>query len=198
MMPSNLRSKRLTAARCDDQVLNPDELGSKRGSKMTDGPKLVFEQDPKVVAAQRARTEIAAATKELAANLLRIIAGAGNSEKLVDQMTAALKPCEKLCEASGSATSLAGALDEALRDLDWRQDATGYSQPTDEDRARWERDGTTETERARDAVVQAALRLVAAQLSAQPTQESQADNQLLLAIRYFGRAWAEHRAKISQ
>jgi len=43
--------------------------------------------------------------------------------------------------------------------------------------------------------VKAALRLVAAQLSAQPTQQRRWDDQVILAIKDYTEAWAAHRKK---
>jgi hypothetical protein len=139
----------------------------KRSGKMTDKIKLVSERDPNEIAAQHAGTELSGATRELAANILRIIAGAGKTYTLIGQVEAVLAAHEKL-KKNAHPLAPEFAMDKALRS-DWH------------------------AERAKDDIVQAALRLAAAQLCAQATPESQSDNQLLGAIRQYNESRKSRR-----
>lgn len=84
---------------------------------------------------------------------------------------------------------------EGLRDLDWRRSTEGYRQPTKEDLEQWRRDGSAAVDDAKADVVQAALRLIAARLVAQPTQENTSDTQLFTAIRRFEEAREARNAR---
>ena len=162
---------------------------------MTDKIKLVSKRDPKEVAAQHARRELSAATKELAANILRVIAGARSTYKIIDQVVPVVAASERLNELTGNALASHTAIEEALRSLDWRAGNPKYTRPNDDALARWERDGSTDLDRAIDVIVQAALRLVAAQLCAQPTPESRSRNQLMEAVRHYNNALAVVRRR---
>ena len=161
----------------------------------SDKLKLVSDNDERELARQRERTaadraavQLTYATRALAANILRIIAGAGKDYELVRQIVEVLNAYKELHPLSGR-TSYPYApsypMVEGLRELDWRKGTEGYHQPTEEDLARRERDGAAALDDAKADVVQSALRLIAAQLMAQPTQESVADGQLVSAIRRY-------------
>ena len=92
-------------------------------------------------------------------------AGAGTSGALLTQIEAALIATEKLGRLTDPLRPELAMETAALRFLNWRAGVPGYIQTTDKNQ--------TPLDRARDDIVQAPLRLVAAQLSAQPTQESQ-------------------------
>lgn len=64
------------------------------------------------------------AARNLAANLLRVIAGAGKKHALIDEATALLKACRELQPYSGTdaySYSPIAAIAEGLTDLDWRK-----------------------------------------------------------------------------
>ncbi len=135
-------------------------------------------------------------TKRLAANMLRVIAGAGKSHELSDQSRAMVSAAEKLTDLSGNTLAAEIAIEHALRSLDWRANDPNYSRPKDEDLARWESYGHAHVERTQSAVIQAACRLVAAQIAEQPTQESASRYKLFTAIKEYRDAWEKHRAKL--
>jgi hypothetical protein len=164
----------------------------------SDNLKLVADNDEKElvrqrekVAAECAASELGYATRALAANILRIIAGAGKGSELISQICEVLKAYQELQPLSGRACypyPPSTPMVEGLRELDWRRGAEGYHQPTEEDLERWRRDGSADLADAKSVVAQAALRLTAAQLLRQPTQESTADHQLFSAIRQLEEA----------
>jgi hypothetical protein len=159
---------------------------------------LVADNDERELARQRQRTaaeragfQLSHATRALAANILRVIAGAGKHYELIGQIIEVIKAYNELQPLSGSAAypyAPSNPMVEGLQELDWRRDMEGYHQPTEEDLTRWRRDGSAAVDDAKADVVQAALRLIAAQLMAQPTQQRTADSQLISAIRRFEEA----------
>ena len=158
--------------------------------------KLVSEQDPKEIAAQHICQQLSATIRIAAANLLRIIAGAGENHQLVDQIRPILSEHKALELLTGNSLRSDIAIEQALRSLDWRFGSAEYRQPTDADLARRERDGSANVERAKNEIVQAVLRLVAAQLCADPTQESRSNEQLIDAIRRYNEAREAHRSAL--
>jgi hypothetical protein len=147
--------------------------------------KLASERDENEIAASNAAARLNYATRCLAANILRIVAGAGKAHQLIPQMIEVFNCYETMREFVGSAAFPYvpyGPMVDGLHSLDWRKDNPLYSAPSEADLARWERDGTAEVQRAEARVIKAALRVVAAQLLAQPTQESTAENDLVFAI----------------
>jgi hypothetical protein len=155
---------------------------------MTDKIKLVSERSAEEVAEERAKDALGRSTKKLAANILRIIAGGGSRRELITQIAAVVAACDELKPAPSVSEV---AMEEALRSLDWRASSPGYSRPTAAELARW---GRNELERATSKITQAALRLVAAQLSAQPTQESTSTDRLWTAIKTYNEVREEMRA----
>jgi len=99
--------------------------------------KLVSEQDPKKIAMLEAKQKLSAAINSVAANILRIIAGAGKADALIDQIALVLAANEKLVDLAGNALASRSTIEQALRSLDWRSDAPGYNRASDEDLARW-------------------------------------------------------------
>jgi hypothetical protein len=183
------------------------------GHDMTDDVKgdklkLVADNDEKALVrrreeatVERATVQLKYATSALAANILRIIAGAGKEYELIAQICELLKAYNELQPLSGRASypyAPSTPIVEGLRELDWRKGVEGYYQPTEEDLVRRQRDGSVAVENAKADVVQAALRLTAAQLMAQPTQESTADSQLIYAMRKFGEAWDVHNTRLHE
>jgi hypothetical protein len=142
--------------------------------------------------AERAAEALNDAARYLAANLLRIIAGAGKQHTLIEEAMALLKAYDTLQPYSGSAAypySPIAAIAEGLTDLDWRKKNPVYADSiTEEDLRRWREDGTEDIRLAEEAAVRAALRLVAARLVRQPTQETRAHHQFRHALRELERA----------
>lgn len=129
--------------------------------------------------AELAAARLANATRVLAANLLRVIAGAGKDYELTGQMAGVLSAQLELTKvADFYPHEIEKPISDALSNLDWRHADPSYNRPTDEDRARWEEDGTASLNRAERRVRIASLRMVAAQLAQQPSQESAAASDL--------------------
>ena len=82
-------------------------------------------EDPRAVAeAFESSQALNDAARNLAANLLRVIAGAGKKHALIDEATALLKACRELQPYSGTdaySYSPIAAIAEGLTDLDWRK-----------------------------------------------------------------------------
>jgi hypothetical protein len=167
-----------------------DEIKSNKLKLVADNDEKQLVRQRDKTRAERAAIQLSCATRALAANILRIIAGAGKDYELFGQMIEVLKAYDELHPMSGRASypyPPSTPMVEGLHELDWRRGAEGYYQPTENDLAR-RRDGSADLDDAKADVVQAALRMTAAQLMAQPTQESVADSQLVSAIRRFEEA----------
>jgi hypothetical protein len=129
---------------------------------------------------QRARAdfEMRQAVASLAGNLLRIIAGGGKPQNVRTE-------AERLLAACNDPSTPENALVNGARDFDWRRHDDRYRAPTPADLDRWKRDGSLDRDERMEALATAALRWRAAQLLAQPTQESTAQRDLCSAAEYF-------------
>jgi hypothetical protein len=136
--------------------------------------------------AERAAEALSYAARNFAANVLRVIAGAGKQHTLIDEAIALLKAYDKLQPYSGSAAypcSPIAPIAEGLTDLDWRKNNPAFpGYRSEESLRRWHEDGTEDIRLAEEAAVRAALRLVAPRLVRQPAQETRAHHQLGLAL----------------
>jgi hypothetical protein len=168
--------------------------------------KLVSDNDEKELQRQREKAraqhtagELNAALRSLAANILRIMAGAGKSYALIGEIVDVLEAYDRLGSFPDHAHphTVRTAMEEALRDRDWRRRTDGYSRPTEDDLARCERDGSMAVKDAKASIVQAALRLVAAELTAQPTHERAANHQFMDAIRHLREAQQHRREQLA-
>jgi hypothetical protein len=140
------------------------------------------EQATKEAYAKHVGDRLAWATRELASNILRIAAHGGKAHELPQQII-----------DFGEAYNAAGVFDRtglldvpsivarALQDRDWRA-RSGDFPGRDPFRPR------SREERAIEKIIQSALRVVASELVAQPTQESIADGQLYDGITAFNEA----------
>jgi hypothetical protein len=146
--------------------------------------------------AERAAEALNDAARELAANVLRVIAGAGKNHILIEQTIALLEAYRELQPYSGTAAypySPIAPMAEGLTDLDWRKKNPAYADSiAEEDRRRWREDGTEEGRLAEEEAVRAVLRLVAARLVRQPTQESKSHTQFIYALLDLKRARTKH------
>jgi hypothetical protein len=124
-----------------------------------------------------AKHKLSWAVRDLAANILRIIAGAGKDYDLVEQCTNLLQAVVELDEIKEQVIDLPTVvMTNALRETDWRklfpQDYPTYGE------RQW-----TEQTIAEDSLVQAALRMTAAQLVRQPTHEHRNHTDMVIAAR---------------
>jgi len=176
-----------------------DHWGAMREKDPEDATRLTLasERSEAEIAAERQRQDaervaeaLNDAARELAANLLRIIAGAGKSHTLISEIVALLNAYRELQPYAGTAaySSIPTApITDGLTDLDWRKNNPAYPDyRSEESLRRWLKDETEEVRLAEEEVVRAALRLAAARLARQPTQESASRHQ-------FTRAFVELR-----
>jgi hypothetical protein len=160
---------------------------------MIDKINLVSERE---VAVRRACADLNRAIKELTANMLRIIAGAGKSSELIEQIQPIVAACESLMKLTGNSLAAEIQIEQTLQTLDWRANNPNYSRPSDEDLARWEIDGSADLERAERAIVKEACQIVAAQIAEEPNQESKRHYQFVTAIKDYVEALDRHRRKL--
>lgn len=139
--------------------------------------RVVSERSEADIAYERARDAATGSLIALTANLFRVTAGAGKGYELLRQLASA---ADRLAEYRqvGMAVARHEWLEEGLRD--WRE-RFGWANPSD--LARWEEDGTVDEAAAVDDIAQAAMRMVAARLLGQKTQERTAVNALYEAMR---------------
>jgi hypothetical protein len=166
--------------------------------------RLASERSEAEIAAQRhwqdaegAAESLSHAARALAANVLRVIAGAGKDHTLIEEAVALLKAYRELQPYSGTDAyrySPIAPIAEALTDLDWRKNNPSYPDyDSEESRRRWLEDGTEEVRLAEEAVFRAVLRVVAARLVRQPTQESVSHSQFIGALFDLERARTKRR-----
>ena len=147
--------------------------------------KFVAKNDPRHIERQRKRKEsdyaaehLEEAARFLAANLLRIIAGAGNAPELVREAAKFISAWEDV-RKSGHSPSI--PIERGLQDLDWRR-----SDPT-----------TSEGSLAyaqRD-VAFSSMRWIAAQLTGLVPQKRVSEHQLYLAIETFNDSFVTLKAE---
>lgn len=155
---------------------------------MTDKIRLVSERDEKEIATLNAQKELAFAIKDFAANLLRIIAGAGKPALVIHQIGPVIEAHKQLVEITGNTAASEAAINQGLGSLDWYADDP-----------RWKHD-TGEIDHAQNEIIRAALRLLAAEFLSQHPQKSQAEASLIAAIERhttareeLKRAWKDRR-----
>jgi hypothetical protein len=142
--------------------------------------------------AERAAETLSYAVRKFAANVLRVIAGAGKNHTLIDETIALLNAYQELQPYAGTAAypnSPIVPLAEGLTDLDWRKNNPAYPDyDSEENRRRWLEDGTEEVRLAEEEVFLAVLGVVAARLVRQPTQESKSNDKFAQALLDYERA----------
>jgi hypothetical protein len=141
-------------------------------------------------AVEWSRVDLEQATRNLAANLLRVIAGAGRDYELIGQIIATGKAWSEMQKWSGQPDYPYvphWPMVQALHSWTWDD---GLSE---EQRSRMWKNGNAEVESSQDDVVTSALRLVAARLLGQSTQISQAERELSDSTRRLKEAKEERR-----
>jgi hypothetical protein len=135
------------------------------------------------------------ATRELAANVLRIAAGTGKPDSLILQAAALVEASaelDRLDHRLGQDT-YARTVTEALRDhsADFWSDHPRF---TDEEVQRWHESGEMAVGESRAAIIREAMRVCAAELVWQRTQKSNALSELDRAVDRYSEA-REQRSK---
>jgi hypothetical protein len=139
---------------------------------------LVSSQDRTLLAIHEARADFSYHLRQLAANLLRITAGAGKPHELMSEMSEVLHAAEEVRLAGGTLDIIETALDieHLLRERN------GNRFVTSEARKNSVEDGSDRQSLGLAQVKQGALRQVAAELLGQRTQQSVAENQVYQGI----------------
>jgi len=134
--------------------------------------------------ATRAREEFGYRFQELTANILRIAAGAGSPLEILRQLAETFNALSDAIKARAGgeyqfleSQALSGILIETIED--WK---ASMPAATPKDFDRWLSDGSFELVLARDEIIRASLRIVAARLVGQLTQESLNETKLHKAI----------------
>jgi hypothetical protein len=138
------------------------------------GPRLVASTDTAEIARRRSEDDrqfaidkLKLAVTQLAANMLRTIAGGGSTYDIVRQISEVIHTFVDLKELGEPYPGL--VINETLRSFADRD--IDDARFTDEDRTRWHNDGTFDREYAVDRIVTGALRLAASRALGQRTQE---------------------------
>jgi hypothetical protein len=137
---------------------------------------------------ERSARDLRFAARALASNLMRIAAGAGKPHNIIGEVADLYASYRSLYPFSGTEFypyAPHAPITEGLQDFDWRDGNASYSRPTNEDLDRWANDGTLARARALGQIADCALRWRAAQLAAQPTQETVAERNLTYAARAY-------------
>jgi hypothetical protein len=149
---------------------------------------------------ERIRCRIEGSICELAANLLRVIAGAGKSYDLIEHMVAVIQACDEFQKAGGYqefGIPCSDIVERVLREGTdtWLQKMYDRGEElSEEDRAnldRWSEDGSVTRELGQAQMVQSALRMVAGRLVEQRVQVSQAESQFWEGFRAIERSREE-------
>ena len=134
-----------------------------------------------------AQNKLSWAIRELASNLMRILAGGGKSYEIFSQVTALIEAVGD-CQDAGvppNGFALEQALHEAaeshLKRLRWDPDPVRRA--TQEQIDLWDDSGWTTIESGKDHIVQAALRVMASRIVGQATQERTAEHAIYDGIR---------------
>lgn len=134
---------------------------------------------------EQAEENLSWRVRALAANLLRVIAGAGKDYEIIENCADLIQAAHAYLDLR-SGPEVFSIMAIALTDRDWRKQDSRYTH---------KRQLTAES-MAEDRVVQHALRFVAAQLLHQTTQESTNEGDLHLAARQLTKAIDDDNARI--
>jgi len=144
---------------------------------------------------ERAAALLGAWLRRLAANLMRIVRGAGKPNDLAEEMSAALTAFKDYHEAVGeepSSYEISQALSIGEKFEDWRQ-MKDEGRTTEQDMERWRADGTIEQELAFAAICRGALQHVASTLVHQPIHIASGESDVYEAIFRIERVREERR-----
>jgi hypothetical protein len=140
------------------------------------------------------------ATRDLAANLIRILAGAGKSYELLSQVNGLVEAINAWIKVGGHATSADVAMERALRDAaestlarlqERMYDPETRDRMPDEERDSLYDSGSFDIEGGKDDIVQGALRMMASRIIGQNTQERNAEHRIFQGIGRLKRGQAQ-------
>jgi hypothetical protein len=155
---------------------------------MTDDqtPRLVSEQNEHEIKRERARGDLQFAIRTFVANLLRVVAGAGSrftlDQELVDAATAFWK-LHEMGDPYFARDAILGAL--LHMGLDKIESLDKIERMTEQEKDAFYSNGTATKQNAVDAIVTAALRLLAAKMLGQHLQLIKSEKDLVAGIRSY-------------
>ncbi len=167
--------------------------------------RVVSSQSPDELERRRADAEISIPFRTLAANLLRVVRGAGRPEALGVQMTACLQALERYREAHG-AYPKPKVLRQALNPEEADFDRGNWVQLKDEEALKWlSMSGEPEKFEAERMLLRGALQMCASRLVGQHTQEIIGEHELYSGVHlmkealtvshfYWQRRWKKEKA----
>lgn len=159
---------------------------------------VVSERTEAEIRAHQALAKVKGPMRRLAANLLRVVRGAGSSAELGQQMVACIIAMDAYRDAVGHGVP-SWDLNEMLDPQVAYSEARPWVKSNDEDLARWEEDGTADAQAAEMDIQKACLQMVASTLVDQLTQKRRGEHDLYEGIRRLEaareRSRAYHRAK---
>lgn len=156
---------------------------------MTDkeeGPRhlrVAAENDQKTVDREMAKRDIKWPLRELAANIIRVVRGAGKSYEIAGQCLEVIEAFQRYRDKVGHWPS-SWEIDEALSIRDEREN-NAYDEA-------WER------ECARESVVRGCLQVAASRLMGQNTQEQRGRSEMMEGVRELERIHDESRKKLAE
>jgi hypothetical protein len=164
--------------------------------KVIDGSGPTKEERDQQQEREWARSEFSWAIRDCAANVLRIIRGAGKPYELMRQMQKSLSAAVAFQEVHGYWPQ-----DVIANDLRLEDETENYRARVREGTLeqstfdRWSEDGTFERMDAKHTVYRAALQIVASQLIGQNVQETAGDREFHDGLRAYERTREERRAR---
>lgn len=158
---------------------------------------VVSENSEKDIKERKAEEALAWPYRELAANLLRVVRGAGSSARLLDQMAEVIRRSREYYHLIGHWPAV-HTIDAILRVKtpdEQMEELLQNGRCSQEDLDRWENDGTMAVDRAVHRICRGALQKCASQLVAQTAQERTAEHELHEGIRGVNTAREKKRRR---
>lgn len=144
------------------------------------GPRLAVENDPRLLAQDRVRSQAEYALRDLTANLIRVTRGAGKPYEIGVQCARIVEVFEAYHDAFGSWPS-----------SDWASSVLDVGEEIDFERFPDEVDRHYAEER----IIRGSLQIAASRLLRQRTQEAAGDTELHRGLRAHRKAWDDMLAK---
>lgn len=145
--------------------------------------RLAVENDRKEIDRERAKRDIEWPLRDLAANIIRVVRGAGKSYDIANQCALVIKAFHQYREQVGCWPS-SWEIDQALSIREETEN------PTYDDA--WER------EHARDSIIRGALQVTASRLVGQNTQEQRGRSEMMDGVRELEHIREEARKRMAE
>lgn len=145
--------------------------------------RLAAENDQRSIGQDRARGQIRRPLRELAANVIRVVRGAGRSYEIAEQCVAVIEAYRNYFDKVGSWPT-AWEIDQAL-DIERRYETTSY-------------DDAWKHEMARETILRGSLQVAASRLVGQNTQERRGQSELMEGVNSIVRIREEERMRFAE